>query len=199
MRAGGIDHCAPRWNAHSHRSHATNNASVLQRVEVAIAAQVATTTVEQSYHNTTDHNLEAEYIFPLPAGTSVRDFSMWVDGKRYKGEAVDAGGAARLTKISSVGCRIPACSNTSGAIWKMRIYPVPRGASKRSVVHLHVDIADRGRAGFVSIPAGTGQAVRRTEKDFTMVVRIESPHALGRSTAQATTWRSCAAAIMRPL
>ena len=58
-----------------------------ERVKVTIVGQVATTTVEQSYHNRTDRDLEAEYIFPLPAGASVRDFSMWVGGKRYRGRS----------------------------------------------------------------------------------------------------------------
>ncbi len=39
-----------------------------QRVEVAIEGQVATTKVEQSYRNTTDRDLEAEYIFPAARG-----------------------------------------------------------------------------------------------------------------------------------
>ena len=61
-----------------------------QRVDVSIVGRVATTKVEQSYHNSTDRDLEAEYIFPLPAGASVRDFSMYVGGKQFKGEAIDA-------------------------------------------------------------------------------------------------------------
>ncbi len=63
---------------------------IYQRIELTIEGHVATTKVEQSYHNSTDRDLEAEFIFPLPAGASVRDFSMWVGGKRYRGEAIDA-------------------------------------------------------------------------------------------------------------
>ena len=104
-----------------------------QRVEVTIVGQVATTKVEQSYHNSTDRDLEAEYIFPLPPGASVRDFSMWVGGKRYQGEAVDASKRGRPTKTSSAGSRTPACSNTSAATsGKCGSTPSRAGASRRS-------------------------------------------------------------------
>ena len=58
---------------------------------------------------------------------------MWVGGKRYRGEAVDAvEGTGRLTRTSSAGSRTPACSNRSAATSrKMRIYPVPRRGKQR--------------------------------------------------------------------
>jgi Ca-activated chloride channel family protein len=56
-----------------------------ERVAVDVDGQVATTTVEQAYRNHTGRDLEAEYLFPLPPGASVRDFAMWVGGRRYRG------------------------------------------------------------------------------------------------------------------
>ena len=43
-------------------------AAVIRAVQVEIVGPVATTKVEQSYRNTSNRDLEAEYIFPLPAG-----------------------------------------------------------------------------------------------------------------------------------
>src|SRR5690606_23332961 len=51
------------------------------RVAISIEDQVAITRVEQTFRNHTSRQLEATYIFPVPAGASVNRFTMWVDGK----------------------------------------------------------------------------------------------------------------------
>ena len=62
-------------------------AMVNHKVTVAIEDQVAVTTVEQTFRNHTDRDLEATYIFPVPKGASVDKFTMWVDGKEIDGRA----------------------------------------------------------------------------------------------------------------
>ncbi len=151
-----------------------------QRVEVAIVGQVATTRVEQSYHNTTDRDLEAEYIFPLPAGASVRDFSMWVDGKRCKGEAVDATRARQTYEDIVRRLQDPGLLEfIGGDLWKMRIYPVPRrGEQKIEITFTSILPVEGGMISYQYL-LRTGQTIRKTEKDFTMVVKIKSPDPLG--------------------
>ena len=151
-----------------------------QRVEVAIDAQVATTTVEQSYHNTTDRDLEAEYIFPLPAGASVRDFSMWVDGKQYKGKAVDARAARQTYEDIVRRLQDPGLLEYIGRdLWKMRIYPVPRrGEQKIRIAFTSILPIEGGLVSYRYL-LRAGQAVRTTEKDFTMVVRIKGTDPIG--------------------
>ena len=60
-------------------------AMIHHKVVVSIEDQVAITTVEQTFRNHTDRNLEATYLFPIPRGASVDRFSMWVDGKETGG------------------------------------------------------------------------------------------------------------------
>ena len=151
-----------------------------QRVEVQIVGQVATTKVEQSYRNTTDRDLEAEYIFPLPAGASVRDFSMWVSGKRYKGEAVDAKAARQTYEDIVRRLQDPGLLEYIGRdLWKVRIYPVPRrGEQKIEITYTSILPAQGDMISYQYL-LRTGQTVRTTEKDFTMVVRIKSEAPLG--------------------
>src|SRR5215475_12051711 len=52
------------------------------RVNVTIEEQIAVTKVAQTFRNHTQRPLEATYVFPVPRGASVRDFAMWVDGKK---------------------------------------------------------------------------------------------------------------------
>src|SRR4051812_27823022 len=65
-------------------------------VTVTLDDQVAQTTLEQTFRNHTDRQLEATYVFPVPKGASVRRFSMWVDGKEVPGELVDADKARKI-------------------------------------------------------------------------------------------------------
>ena len=151
-----------------------------QRVEVAIDGQVATTKVEQSYRNTTDRDLEAEYIFPLPAGASVRDFSMWVDGKRYEGKAVDAKAARQTYEDIVRRLQDPGLLEYIGRdLWKVRIYPVPRSGEQKIEITFTSILPIEGGMISYQYHLRTGQAIRTTEKDFTMVVRIKSPDPLG--------------------
>ena len=142
--------------------------------------QVATTKVEQSYRNTTDRDLEAEYIFPLPAGASVRDFSMWVGSKRFKGEAVDAKAARQTYEDIVRRLQDPGLLEYIGRdLWKVRIYPVPRrGEQKIEITYTSILPAERDMISYQYL-LRTGQTVRTTEKDFTMVVRIRSEAPLG--------------------
>src|SRR5213082_4239518 len=71
-------------------------AMVNHKVTVAIDEQVAITTVEQTFRNHTDRNLEATYLFPVPRGASVDKFTMWVDGKETGGELLDAKKASQV-------------------------------------------------------------------------------------------------------
>ena len=151
-----------------------------ERVEVAIVGQVATTKVEQSYHNTTDRDLEAEYIFPLPLGASVRDFSMWVGGKRYKGEAVDAKAARQTYEDIVRRLQDPGLLEYIGRdLWKVRIYPVPRRSEQKIEITFTSILPLEKEMISYRYLLRSGQTVRTTEKDFTMVVRIQSQDALG--------------------
>src|SRR3712207_680268 len=50
------------------------------RVTVDISDQVATTTVDQEFHNPNARQLEGTYLFPLPPGAHIDQFEMDVNG-----------------------------------------------------------------------------------------------------------------------
>jgi Ca-activated chloride channel homolog len=151
-----------------------------ERVKVTIVGQVATTTVHQSYRNRTGRDLEAEYIFPLPAGASVRDFSMWVGGKRYVGEAVEARKARQTYEDIVRRLQDPGLLEYIGRdLWKARIYPVPRGSEQEIEITFTTILPLE--AGMISYQylLRNGQTVRKTVRDFTVVVQIQSDDPLG--------------------
>lgn len=102
------------------------------RVDVTIDGQVAVTRVEQEFLN--EHNWEAEgtYIFPLPEGASVSEFTMWVDGIAVEGEILEAGEARQIYEDIVRERRDPALLEYVGRdAVQARIFPIPPGGSRK--------------------------------------------------------------------
>ncbi|MEL6180280.1 MAG: VIT domain-containing protein, partial [Myxococcota bacterium] len=55
------------------------------RVNIQVTDQAAVTRVEQVFVNQTDRQLEATFYFPVPKGSTVSDFSLWINGKKTPG------------------------------------------------------------------------------------------------------------------
>ena len=64
-----------------------------QRVDIRIKDGVATAKIEQVFRNSVNRDLEAVFVFPLPANASISDFAMMINGKRMSGELVEKGKA----------------------------------------------------------------------------------------------------------
>lgn len=60
-----------------------------QRVSAEIVDGTAVTKVEQVFVNSAPRQLEAHYVFPLPKGAALQDFSLWINGKKTKGEVLE--------------------------------------------------------------------------------------------------------------
>ncbi|MCK4693451.1 MAG: hypothetical protein KAT23_07460, partial [Anaerolineales bacterium] len=58
------------------------------RVHVTIEDQVAITHVDQVFRNDNDWEIEGTYIFPLPPGAAVTQFTLWMDGEPVEGKVL---------------------------------------------------------------------------------------------------------------
>lgn len=58
-------------------------------VDVVIEDGYAITTVDQTFHNPHDRDLEARYSFPVPEQGAVSGFTVWIDGKPVVGEVLE--------------------------------------------------------------------------------------------------------------
>ena len=99
---------------------------------VTIKDGVATTVLETVFYNPNSRILEGTYLFPLPKGASISQFSMWIDGKEMRGELLDSK-KARDLYISIVRRMIdPGLLEFVGReTFKMRIFPIPARGNKR--------------------------------------------------------------------
>jgi Ca-activated chloride channel family protein len=102
------------------------------RVNVSIDQQVAQTKIDQVFRNEADQELEGTYLFPLPKGAVVSDFSMYVGDEEIKGRLLKKEEARRIYEDIVSKRKDPALleyidRNTFHA----RIYPIPARGEKR--------------------------------------------------------------------
>ncbi|MDK1031205.1 MAG: VIT domain-containing protein, partial [Planctomycetia bacterium] len=145
------------------------------RVDTTIDNQVATTRVVQEFKNSTSRNLECTYIFPLPKGASIRDFAMYIDGKRVKGGLLKKEKAREIYETIVRRMKDPALLEyMDSQLLRLRIFPVPaQGTRKIELEYTELVPVDNGLAEYV-FPLRTGAQASRTLDDFTVRVRIKN-------------------------
>jgi Ca-activated chloride channel family protein len=155
-------------------------AMVHHKVRVAMEDQVAVTTVEQSFRNHTDRNLEATYLFPVPKGANVNKFTMWIDGKETSGELLDSKKAGDVYTSIVRRTQDPALLEYLGnGLMRLRVFPVPphKGSASNDVKiklsYSAVAPKDGGVVEFV-YPLKTDGRATRTLEEFSVQLSIKS-------------------------
>ncbi len=146
------------------------------RVTVTIENQVATTRVDQVFVN--EHNWEAEgtYIFPLPPGATVNQFTMWVDGKPIEAEILPADRARAIYEEVVRRRRDPALLEYVGRdVVQARIFPIPPGGERRiQLEYTQVLPLEGGMVRYV-YPLNTERFSARPLEEVSIRVDIRSP------------------------
>lgn len=150
---------------------------VKHKMTAAIEDQVAVTTVEQTYRNHTDRQLEATFIFPIPRGASVNKFTMWVDGKETSGELLDAKKAHQIYTDIVRRTQDPGLLEYLGNdMIRLRVFPVPpRGDQKVKVSFTAVAPKDSGVVEY-TYPVKTDGKTTRALEEFGIQLSIKSQH-----------------------
>ena len=105
---------------------------VSQDVAVTVNNGVAVTHVDQIFRNTENRVVEALYVFPVPRGASVANFSMWINGKEMTGEVVEKQRAREIYDSYKRQRRDPGLlEQVDYRTFEMRIFPIPAGAEQR--------------------------------------------------------------------
>nr|MDQ3043731.1 VWA domain-containing protein [Chloroflexota bacterium] len=102
------------------------------RVDVTIADQVAATKIDQVFYNPNDWVAEGTYLFPIPKGATVSDFTMWVDGEPIEAKILDAEEARRVYDDIVRQLRDPALLEYAGqGAIQASVFPIPPGEERR--------------------------------------------------------------------
>jgi Ca-activated chloride channel family protein len=101
-------------------------------VTVDIKDRTAITSIDQVFYNPQARILEGEYIFPVPKGAVIKEFSMYIDGKETRAEMLDAAKARKIYEDIVRQIRDPALLEYQGTnIFHLRIFPIEAHKEKR--------------------------------------------------------------------
>jgi Ca-activated chloride channel family protein len=145
------------------------------RAEVKIKDRVAVTHIDQAFVNSTDRDLEATFLFPLPKGATVDDFYLYVNGKRTKGEILEKDRARNIYEGIVRRMQDPGLLEyVGGDMFQCRVYPVPRRGEQRIEIKFSQVMPFEGGLVKYVYPMRTDRQSSRTLQDFTMSVSLES-------------------------
>jgi Ca-activated chloride channel family protein len=149
------------------------------RVNVSIDDQVATTSVDQEFRNTSGSRLEGFYMFPLPEGAAIDKFSMDIDGKEMEAELLPADKARAIYEDIVRRHRDPALLEYVGrGAFRVRIFPVEPNSTKR--VRLKYTQLLKSDSGLVEYlyPLNTEKFSARPLKDVSVKVELSCKRAI---------------------
>ena len=152
-----------------------NNAIVRtsSQVRVEMVNRVLRYEVNETFVNHGGGLGEADYIFPLPAGSAFEDLKLSINGELVSGETMNATDARRIYEDIVRRHRDPALVEWMGAgLLRARIFPINPGEEKRVVVRFQSIAQREGDALRVDYVRGSepGQvqavSVRPGDEDF---------------------------------
>lgn len=102
------------------------------KVTVDIRDQIARTTVEESFANTTKNTLEGTFYFPLPADASISGFAMWIGDEMVEADIVEKQRARAIYEDILRRREDPGLLEWSGGnLFKARVFPIFPHSEKR--------------------------------------------------------------------
>ena len=125
-------------------------------VRVEMVNRVLRYEVNETFINTGRGLGEADYLFPLPAGSAFEDLKLSINGELVSGETMNATDARRIYEDIVRRHRDPALVEWMGAgLLRARIFPINPGEEKRVVVRFQSIAQREGSALRVDYVRGT--------------------------------------------
>ncbi len=145
------------------------------RVNVEIINQVAKTSIDQVFINNYHRDIEGIYIFPLPEGSAISEFAMYIGDKKIEGEILGKDKARRIYEDIVRRLKDPALLEYVGRnMFRARVYPIPAHGEKRiRLSYTEVLKAEKNLIRYV-YPLDTEKFSLHPIKDVSVSVRIES-------------------------
>ena len=140
-----------------------NNAIVRtsSTVRVEMVNRVLRYEVSETFINTGRGMGEADYLFPLPAGSAFEDLKLSINGELVSGETMNARDARQIYEDIVRRHRDPALVEWMGAgLLRARIFPINPGEEKRVVVRFQSIAQREGSALRVDYVRGTEPAAQ---------------------------------------
>ena len=148
------------------------------RVEVTISNTAAVTRIEQVFRNHTRRPMEATFVFPIPKGATVSDFSLWINGKKTPGAVLEKEEARRIYESIVRRTEDPGLVEyMDGRLFRASIFPIPPGGTQKLEIKFGQVLERRGGLYRYHYPlaAGSDYVTAKTQKDFTLTAKVHAP------------------------
>ncbi len=144
-------------------------------VDVEINEVSAVTKIDQSFYNPSQYQLEGFYIFPIPKGAVINNFTMVINGKETKADLIDSDKAKKIYEDIVRQMRDPALLEYSGQnIFKLRIYPIePKSEKKISITYEQLLETDNNLFEYL-YPLNTEKFSAKPLKNVSVKIDIKS-------------------------
>ncbi len=149
-------------------------------VKCDIQDQVATTYVDQVFVNESGREMEATYIFPLPAGAVVQKFTLHADGKEIQANLLGKDEAQKIYEDIVRRRKDPALLTYAGeGMYQAKIYPIPpKGERRIELRYTELLSYDSGLIGYV-YPLSPEKLSHRPIESVVFVADIHSQQPVG--------------------
>ncbi len=147
------------------------------RASVVITNTAAVTTVVQVFKNHTNRPLEAQFVFPIPKGGTVSNFSLWINGKKTKGAILEKDEARKIYESIVRRVEDPGLVEyLDGKLFRTSIFPIPAKGTQKLEIQFGQVLEKQGDMYRYVYPlaAGADYVTAKTEKDFTLTGIINS-------------------------
>ncbi len=145
-------------------------------VDVKINGRSAKTYIDQVFYNPTSRRVEGTYLFPIPEGAVIKDFSMYIDGKEYPAELLSAEKARKIYEDIVRKQLDPALLEYQGrGLFKVSIFPIQPYSERRvKISYTEILPQDNGTVEYV-YPLNTGKFSVSLLKEVSINVELSSP------------------------
>ncbi len=147
------------------------------RATVVITNNAAVTTVEQVFRNHTDRPMEAVFVFPIPEGGTVSDFSLWINGKKTAGAVLEKNEARAIYESIVRRAADPGLVEyMDGRLFRASIFPIPPKGTQKLEIKFGQVLKRQGGMHIYEYPLAAGKqyVTARTAQDFTLTATVHS-------------------------
>ncbi len=123
------------------------------KVSITVVGNIASTSMEMTFYNNINRQLEGEFCFPLGEGQTVSAFALDVNGKMREGVVVEKNEGRQVFE-SVVRRRIdPGLLEwTAGNNFKTRVFPIPSKGYKRIRISFEQELLASGKGYLYFLP-----------------------------------------------
>lgn len=148
-------------------------------VSISIFDQKAVTITDQTFYNPSNSRLEAYFVFPIPKGAVIDNFSMDVNGKQTSAELLDATKATKIYEDIVRSMKDPALLEYSGqGLFRVKIFPI-EPHSEKTVKFTYTEMLGKDNGSvYYSYQVNEGSNKSKALDNFSLKADIKSTSAI---------------------